>query len=209
MRRCAANPGWPVRMLVTLGSPLGIPNLIFDRLQPAPPPAADARAGPRGRWPGPGRAWVNVADQGDVVALVKDLRGAFGPRCRLLDRGQRRDRPRCPAVSDCGADRPGHLEGRGQRILDGSGLRLGLMEARVGNRFLLTCAMTRYEHCAEWDREELREDVARMVGLFCGDFLPEAGRYTHADVLGESPTSVELKDRLRDFFLSTDRHPDD
>jgi Caspase domain len=83
------------------------------------------------------------------------------------------------------------------------------MEGCGGNRFLLTCAMTRYKHCAEWDREELREDVARMVRLFCGDFLPEAGRYTHADVLGESPTSVELKDRLRDFFLSTDRHPDD
>jgi hypothetical protein len=75
----AENPGWPVRMLVTLGSPLGIPNLIFDRLQPAPRPVADAGQGPRGRWPGPGRAWVNVADQGDVVALVKDLRGAFGP----------------------------------------------------------------------------------------------------------------------------------
>ena len=74
-----ANPGWPVRMLVTLGSPLGIPNLIFDRLDPAPLAAADAGQGPRGRWPGPGRAWVNVADQGDVVALVKDLRGAFGP----------------------------------------------------------------------------------------------------------------------------------
>ena len=75
----AANPGWPVKMLVTLGSPLGIPNLIFDRLDPAPRPAADAGQGPRGRWPGPGRAWVNVADQGDVVALVKDLRDAFGP----------------------------------------------------------------------------------------------------------------------------------
>ena len=75
----AANPGWPVRMLVTLGSPLGIPNLIFDRLDPAPVSVADAGPGPRGRWPGPGRAWVNVADQGDVVALVKDLRGAFGP----------------------------------------------------------------------------------------------------------------------------------
>jgi alpha-beta hydrolase superfamily lysophospholipase len=74
-----ANPAWPVRMLVTLGSPLGIPNLIFDRLQPAPRPAADARPGPRGRWPGPGRAWVNIADQCDVVALVKDLRRAFGP----------------------------------------------------------------------------------------------------------------------------------
>jgi hypothetical protein len=75
----SANPEWPVRMLVTLGSPLGIPNLIFDRLQPAPLPTADAQPGPRGRWPGSGRAWVNVADQGDVVALVKDLRRGFGP----------------------------------------------------------------------------------------------------------------------------------
>jgi len=83
------------------------------------------------------------------------------------------------------------------------------MEAPGGNRYLLTAAMTRYDHCAEWDREELRADVARIVGLFCGDFLPEAGRYTHADVLGESPTSVELRDRLRGFCLSADRHPDD
>ncbi len=30
------EPGHRVRALVTLGSPLGIPNLIFDRLQPAP-----------------------------------------------------------------------------------------------------------------------------------------------------------------------------
>jgi hypothetical protein len=85
----SANRGWPVRMLVTLGSPLGIPNLIFDRLQPAPLSAADARPGPRGRWPGAGRKWVNVADQGDVVALVKDLRGVFGSEvdCWIVDNG--------------------------------------------------------------------------------------------------------------------------
>jgi pimeloyl-ACP methyl ester carboxylesterase len=84
-----ANPGWPVRMLVTLGSPLGIPNLIFDRLQPAPLPAAHAQSGPRGRWPGSGREWANVADRGDVVALVKDLRGMFGPAvdCWVVDNG--------------------------------------------------------------------------------------------------------------------------
>ena len=84
-----ANPEWPVRMLVTLGSPLGIPSLIFDRLEPAPLPAAQAGPGPRGRWPGPGRSWVNVADQGDVVALVKDLRGGFGPGvdCWVVDNG--------------------------------------------------------------------------------------------------------------------------
>ncbi|WP_329563270.1 hypothetical protein [Kitasatospora sp. NBC_01266] len=64
-----ALPGHGVRALVTLGSPLGIP-MIFDRLQPEP-----------GRWPGV-PTWTNVADAGDVVALVKDLRPAFGPRLR-------------------------------------------------------------------------------------------------------------------------------
>jgi hypothetical protein len=84
-----ANPEWPVRMLVTLGSPLGIPNLIFERLEPPPMPAAVAGPGPRGRWPGEGTEWVNVADQGDVVALVKDLRLAFGPSvgCWVVDNG--------------------------------------------------------------------------------------------------------------------------
>lgn len=75
-----ANPEWPVRMLVTLGSPLGIANLIFDQLQPAPRPAKNAGPNPRGCWPGEGRAWTNIADEMDVVALVKDLRPAFGPR---------------------------------------------------------------------------------------------------------------------------------
>jgi hypothetical protein len=61
-----------VRALVTLGSPLGIENLIFDRLQPPPDDG-------RGVWPGgPGLVWTNVVDAGDVVALVKDLRPAFG-----------------------------------------------------------------------------------------------------------------------------------
>ncbi|MFF6642281.1 hypothetical protein ACFY83_34305 [Streptomyces althioticus] len=75
---------WPdhsVRALVTVGSPLGIPNLIFHRLQPKP-----ARRGGReqGAWPG-GRGdlvWTNIADRGDVVALVKDLRPAFGQTVR-------------------------------------------------------------------------------------------------------------------------------
>ena len=69
----AATPGHPVRALVTLGSPLGIANLIFDRLEPAP-------EGGVGVWPGSDRlSWTNVADRGDVVALEKDLRPRFGP----------------------------------------------------------------------------------------------------------------------------------
>lgn len=31
-----AHPEWPVRTLVTLGSPLGMPTLVHDRLRPAP-----------------------------------------------------------------------------------------------------------------------------------------------------------------------------
>jgi pimeloyl-ACP methyl ester carboxylesterase len=73
-----AHPEWPVRALVTLGSPLGIRNLIFDRL--VPPPAAAAAGQPAGAWPGAVTAWTNVADRGDVVALVKDLRPLFGRR---------------------------------------------------------------------------------------------------------------------------------
>ena len=64
--------GHRVRALVTLGSPLGIRNLIFDRLQPPPTDG-------QGAWPGgPSLVWTNLADVEDVVALVKDLRPAFG-----------------------------------------------------------------------------------------------------------------------------------
>lgn len=69
-----AHPEWEVTTLVTLGSPLGIRNLIFDRLRPAP------GAGGAGRWPGGVRAWANIADGGDIVALVKSLRPLFGDR---------------------------------------------------------------------------------------------------------------------------------
>lgn len=65
-----AEPDLPVTTFVTLGSPLGIPNLIFDRLEPEP-----------GRWPNVS-AWTNIADRGDVVALAKELRPLFGDQVR-------------------------------------------------------------------------------------------------------------------------------
>lgn len=68
---CAA-PGHPVQALITLGSPLGIPNLIFHRLDPAPVDGI-------GAWPGgEDLVWRNFADAGDVVALVKQLNPLFG-----------------------------------------------------------------------------------------------------------------------------------
>lgn len=77
-----AHPEWPVRTLVTLGAPLGIRNLVFDRLVPPPERSGGALAG---RWPGGAGGWVNVADAGDVVALVKDLRPLFGPRVECFE----------------------------------------------------------------------------------------------------------------------------
>jgi hypothetical protein len=72
-----AHPEWPVTTLVTLGAPLGIANLIFDRLRPPPVDGL-------GAWPGKVRRWFNIADGGDVVALVKDLRSRFGSRVENL-----------------------------------------------------------------------------------------------------------------------------
>jgi hypothetical protein len=75
-----AHPEWPVRTLVTLGSPLGLPNLVFHRLQPTP----TAGPSPRGAWPGSVDTWTNIADAGDIVAAVEDLRPLFGDRVRQI-----------------------------------------------------------------------------------------------------------------------------
>lgn len=79
-----AHPEWPVRALLTLGSPLGIRNLVFDQLH-------TGVDGTSGTWPGAVEQWTNLADEGDVVALVKDLRPLFGERvrCQVVHNGAR------------------------------------------------------------------------------------------------------------------------
>ncbi|MFE2639611.1 hypothetical protein ACFXKX_22965 [Streptomyces scopuliridis] len=72
-----AHPGWPDLTLVTLGSPLGVRNLVFDRLMPRPSHG-------RGRWPASVKCWINIADVADVVALAKELAPTFGERVRDL-----------------------------------------------------------------------------------------------------------------------------
>lgn len=76
------HPKWPVRTFVTIGSPLGISNLIFEKLQPSP-------QGGVGAWPQGIARWFNIADRSDVVALVKQLGSRFGPRVTdsLIDNG--------------------------------------------------------------------------------------------------------------------------
>jgi hypothetical protein len=67
-------PDHQVRAYQTIGSPLGIRNLVFERLLPAP-------IDRRGAWPGTSAVtWTNIADAGDVVALEKDLTPRFGDR---------------------------------------------------------------------------------------------------------------------------------
>jgi hypothetical protein len=79
-----AHPEWAVQTFVTLGSPLGISNLIFEKLQPAP-------TNKIGVWPQGIARWYNIADEGDIVALVKKLSTRFGHQVvdELIDNGSR------------------------------------------------------------------------------------------------------------------------
>ncbi|MGA5699099.1 serine peptidase [Peterkaempfera bronchialis] len=65
-----AHPDLEVDLLVTLGSPLGLPGAVFEALEPEP------RDGRGARPPGVAR-WVNLADPGDLVALPPRLGGRF------------------------------------------------------------------------------------------------------------------------------------
>ncbi|MFI1167680.1 serine peptidase [Streptomyces sp. NPDC020801] len=62
-------PDVPIDLLLTLGSPLGMPRIVFDRLTPSP--------GARGQRPPGVRRWVNIADPGDVVAVPRPLEPHF------------------------------------------------------------------------------------------------------------------------------------
>ena len=57
----------PVSFL-TLGSPLGLRSIVYDRLRPAPPRVPDAVS-----------AWTNVVDRDDLVAAHLDLEPYFPP----------------------------------------------------------------------------------------------------------------------------------
>ncbi len=52
----------PIPLWLTLGSPLALPKVVFDHLEPAPLDGMGAR-------PPAVRRWVNLADPGDLVAI--------------------------------------------------------------------------------------------------------------------------------------------
>jgi hypothetical protein len=85
-----AHPEWKIRHFVTLGSPLGIRNIVLDRLVPAP--ARDRSSNTvRGRWPEGVTKWTNIADRRDFVALIKRLHAVFAPEVVdiVIDNGAR------------------------------------------------------------------------------------------------------------------------
>jgi hypothetical protein len=57
----------PLPLLVTLGSPLGLRTIIYERLRPQPP-----------SFPQRVLQWVNIADRNDLVAAEPDLTQMFG-----------------------------------------------------------------------------------------------------------------------------------
>jgi pimeloyl-ACP methyl ester carboxylesterase len=71
-----------VRTFLSLGSPLGMRNVVFDKLTPRPSALGV------GRWPGNVAQWTNIAAKGDIVAAQKQLTPLFGEvKDKLIDSG--------------------------------------------------------------------------------------------------------------------------
>jgi hypothetical protein len=70
---------YPLPLLVTIGCPLGLHTVVYERVRPQPP-----------RFPPMVHRWVNVADRNDIVAAEPDLTPLFGstaPRGAVLEGG--------------------------------------------------------------------------------------------------------------------------
>jgi len=60
--------------LITIGSPLGMRHVVFDKLTPRPNLVGSGL----GKWPGKIKEWTNIAALGDIVAAQKQLAPLFG-----------------------------------------------------------------------------------------------------------------------------------
>jgi hypothetical protein len=65
-----AYPDLEVDLLITLGSPLAMPDVVFNRLEPAPKNG-------RGRRPPGVNRWINICDPGDIIAVPRGLAACF------------------------------------------------------------------------------------------------------------------------------------
>ncbi len=65
-----ARPDLQIDLLITLGSPLALPDVVFPHLDPAP-------TNGKGRRPPGVRRWINIADPGDFIAIPRGLAPSF------------------------------------------------------------------------------------------------------------------------------------
>lgn len=65
-----ARPALQVDLLITLGSPLALPDVVFDKLDPS-------LANGKGHRPPGVRRWINIADPGDIIAIPRGLASYF------------------------------------------------------------------------------------------------------------------------------------
>jgi hypothetical protein len=73
-----AHADLQVDLLITIGSPLGMKTVVFDRLQPRPCDGRGAR-------PPNIKHWVNIADPGDIVAVPRPFTLRFTPDANYDD----------------------------------------------------------------------------------------------------------------------------
>lgn len=82
----------PLPLLLTLGSPLGLQTIVYQRLRPQPP-----------GFPSTVKRWVNVADRDDFIAVEPDLNELFGasvPTGAIFEGGYTVDNGADPHKSD-------------------------------------------------------------------------------------------------------------
>ena len=176
-----AHPDWDVT-LITLGSPLGIRNLVFDRLRPPP------RDG-RGRFPDSAAAWTNIADTGDAVALVKRLAPLFGEKVEdlLVNNGSTAHDVQ-PYLT---AARPVRRSPPDWRAVP----------ADASRRFLVAAGT---EHYSGGDLPSVPDDLRKMAGFF--------GRHGYCEELPEvrlDPSSAALRTALSQWLNGSDRRLSD
>jgi hypothetical protein len=70
----AHRMGRPLPLLITLGSPLGLRNVVYERIRPQPPAT-----------PPQVQRWVNVADRDDLVAADLNLQRRFPGAAGILE----------------------------------------------------------------------------------------------------------------------------
>ncbi|MFD1545779.1 hypothetical protein [Nonomuraea guangzhouensis] len=73
-----AMPVHNVELFITLGSPLGMRGLFFDRLE-------STNSGKRKKWPQGLGKWVNIAGRRDPITVVRRLRPLFGSGDQIED----------------------------------------------------------------------------------------------------------------------------